>query len=71
VLEEYGFVVNEMEGTISGPFAFEKTPAGAGFGDAIAAQALWFGRRPKSVRRSMLRIFGAPHPSSSRCRVLG
>ncbi len=43
VLEKFGFVANEdaMDADATGPFAVEKTPAGADFGDAIAARAVW------------------------------
>ena len=64
-LEKFGFVMNETDGAASGPFAFEKTPAGADFGDPIAARAVWLGGRLTSKYRSMLRIFGAPQRSGS------
>lgn len=58
VLEKFAFVANEMDGVVSGPFAFEKTAAGADFGDAIAARAVWLGGQLTSKYRSMLKIFG-------------
>lgn len=64
-LEKFGLVTNEMnEGTL-GPFAFAKTPAGADFGDAIAARALWLCGKLRSRYRSLLRIFGAPHKNGA------
>ena len=78
VLERFGFVANEMDGVISGPFAFEKTAAGADFGDAIAARAMRLCGRLTSKYRSLLRIFGASHKDEGRrkdktrvCRVQG
>ncbi len=63
VLERFGFITNEnaMSAGAVGPFAVEKTPAGADFGDAIAARALWLSGKLTSKQRSMLRIFGPPH----------
>lgn len=63
VLEKFGFVANEdaMEADATGPFAVEKTPAGADFGDAIAARAVWLCGKLTSKYRSLLKIFGAPH----------
>ena len=58
VLEKFAFVVNETDGVASSPFAFEKTAAGADFGDAIAARAVWLGGQLTSKYRSLLRIFG-------------
>jgi DNA-binding IscR family transcriptional regulator len=64
-LEKFGFVANETDGVASGPFAFAKTSAGADFGDAIAARALWLCGKLTSKYRSMLRIFGSPQRSST------
>jgi DNA-binding transcriptional ArsR family regulator len=64
VLEKFGFVTNETDGLASGPFTFGKTPAGADFGDAIAAHAVWLCGRLTSRYRSMLRIFRAPQRSA-------
>jgi len=63
VLEKFGFIANEnaMEAEATGPFAVEKTPAGADFGDAIAARAVWLCGKLTSKHRSLLKIFGAPH----------
>lgn len=61
VLNKFGFVVNETDEEASGPFAFEKTPAGADFGDAIAARAVWLCGKLTSKHRSLSKIFGAPH----------
>jgi len=63
VLDKFGFVANEnaMDAEATGPYAVEKTPAGAAFGDAIAARAVWLCGKLTSKYRSMLKIFGAPH----------
>jgi hypothetical protein len=62
VLEKFGFITNEnaMSTEAVGPFAVEKTPAGADFADAVAARALWLSGKLTSKHRSMLKIFGPP-----------